>query len=165
VCSAPWLALDFGSSLLTLVVAVTLALGTSSPRPEWTLLERRHLTFLRSQGLQSISHRLVVFQQDGYTTLTVRSVIHTQYDVFSSTDERQVARYRPDLPALQKLCQFLFYHSSRPTSFDLSTNPLKSKWVSSSRVGRELTHQTRLWSRWPRRDTVRDDSYTRWHHL
>jgi len=60
-----------GSSLLTLAVAVTLVLGTSSPRPERTSLDRPPLAILRSQGLQSISHRLVVFQQDGYTTLTV----------------------------------------------------------------------------------------------
>jgi len=66
----PWPALDLGSSLLTLAVAVTLALGTSSPRPERTLLDRQPLAVFRSQGLQSISHRLVVFQEDGYTTLT-----------------------------------------------------------------------------------------------
>ena len=67
--------------------------------------------------------------------------------VFSSTDERQVAQYRPGLPALQKLGQFLIDYASRQTSFALSTNPLKSKWVRSSRVRRELTYQTRLWYR------------------
>jgi len=40
VRSAPWPALDLGSSLLTLAVAVTIALGTSSPRPERTPLDR-----------------------------------------------------------------------------------------------------------------------------
>jgi len=70
VCSAPAPALDLGSSLLTLAVAVTLALVTSSPRPERTSPDMPPLAALCSQGLQSISHRLVVFQQDGYITLT-----------------------------------------------------------------------------------------------
>ena len=49
VCSAPGPALDVGSSLLTLAVAVALALGTSSPRPERTPLDRQPLAILRSR--------------------------------------------------------------------------------------------------------------------
>ena len=56
--------------------------------------------------------------------------------MFSSTDERQVAQYRPDLPVLQKLGQFLIDYASRQTSFELSTNPLKAKWVRSSQARR-----------------------------
>jgi len=37
-------------------------------------------------------------------------------------------------PALQKLGQFLIDYASRQTSFELSTNPLKAKWVRSSQA-------------------------------
>ena len=68
LCPGP--ALDLGSSLLTLAAAVALALGTSSSRPERTPIDRLLLAILRSRGLQSISHRLVVLQQGGYTAMT-----------------------------------------------------------------------------------------------
>ena len=70
VYSAPGPAMDLGSSLLILTVVVALALGTSSPRPERTPLDMPPLAILRSPGLQSISHRIVVFQSDSYTTLS-----------------------------------------------------------------------------------------------
>jgi len=44
----PWPALDLGSSLLTLAVVVTLALGTSSSRPERTPLDRQGNLLLSS---------------------------------------------------------------------------------------------------------------------
>ena len=75
VCFVPGPALGLGSSLLTLTVAVALALGTSPPRPERTPLDRPPLAILRSPGLQSISHRLVVFQPDSYTTLSQTCVL------------------------------------------------------------------------------------------